>query len=82
MKEAERDNLIKEGWNYEGIGWYSVEAEDVALYRLYNPNALEAGAHHYTANVKEKDYLIEVGWRPEGIGWYGMDEEEAKQLMK
>ena len=81
MDIEERDDLIAEGWNDEGIGWYSVETEDVPLYRVYNPNALEAGAHHYTADVDERDYLVVVGWSAEGIGWYGMN-EEAKELMK
>ena len=53
-----------------------------SLYRVYNPNALEAGAHHYTADVDERDYLVVVGWSAEGIGWYGMDEEKAMELMK
>lgn len=50
--------------------------------RVYNPNALEAGAHHYTADADERDRLVEVGWSDEGIAWYGMNEEEAKELMK
>ena len=35
--------------------------------RVYNPNALEAGAHHYTADAAERDILVEVGWSAEGI---------------
>jgi len=53
----------------------------VPLYRLYNPNALQAGAHHHTINVGERDILVELGWVPEGVSWYGMDEEEAKRLI-
>ena len=50
--------------------------------RVYNPNALLAGAHHYTLDAAERDILVEVGWSDEGIAWYGMNEEEAKELMK
>jgi len=39
--------------------------------RLYNPNALGAGAHHFTADAAERDHLIEIGWRDEKTGWYG-----------
>lgn len=68
----ERDYLIEVGWNDEGIGWYSSELLSTPLFRLYNPNALMAGAHHFTADEAERDYLTALGWRPEGIGWYGM----------
>ena len=50
--------------------------------RVYNSNALEAGAHHYIADADERDWLISLGWSAEGIAWYGMNEEEAKELMK
>ena len=67
----ERDHLISVGWNDEGIGWYSDDAQAVPLYRQYNPNAI-AGSHNYTTSTVERDHLISVGWNDEGIGWYGM----------
>ena len=67
---AEKDNLVKVGWRYEGIGWYSTGNEGQPLYRLYNPNA-KAGSHHYTTNAAERDNLKKLGWRDEGIAWYG-----------
>ena len=69
--KTERDMLISVGWNDEGIGWYSDDAEGVPLYRQYNPNAV-AGSHNYTTNKAENDYLASIGWSAEGIGWYGV----------
>ena len=74
MKAKERDALVKAGWTYEGIGWYSDEKEEVPLYREYNPNAYSCN-HNYTTNRKEHDYLVgTLGWHDEGIGWYGIRE--------
>lgn len=67
---AEKDNLIKAGWNYEGIGWYAPNVSGTPVYRVYNPNA---GDHHYTTSLKEKNHLVKLGWRDEGIGWYSSD---------
>ncbi len=72
VSEAERDNLVRLGWNDEGIGWYSNEFDTTTLYRLYNPNATGAGAHRYTTNSAEVDYLKSIGWRYEGTAWYGL----------
>ncbi len=52
MDAKERDDLIALGWKDEGIGWYSAETEDIPLFRLYNPNALMAGAHHALRSMK------------------------------
>ena len=71
MNKAEKDMLVKVGWKYEGIGWYSDDAKGVPLYRQYNPNA-KAGSHNYTTNKAENDMLVRVGWKAEGIGWYGV----------
>ncbi len=64
---AERNHLVKVGWNAEGIGWYAPTRSAFPVYRLYNPNA---GDHHYTLNYGEMRYLKSVGWSYEGIGWY------------
>ena len=78
--EAEKEHLKSVGWKYEGIGWYSDDTSTdesgnvtgaVALYRLYNPNAKGAGAHHYTVEIGEANALVAAGWKAEGIGWYG-----------
>ena len=63
---AERNNVVKAGWNYEGIAWYA-PLEGSPVYRLYNPNA---GDHHYTTSARERDEVIAAGWRYEGISWY------------
>jgi hypothetical protein len=59
------------GWNYEGIGWYSDDAQGTPLFRLYNPNA-SSGAHHYTVSKSEAEMLVAAGWNDEGIAWYGV----------
>ncbi|WP_341539779.1 hypothetical protein [Streptococcus suis] len=50
------------------MGWQS--GGTIPVYRLYNPNALGAGSHHYTTSKGEADYLDSIGWNYEGIGWY------------
>ncbi len=67
---GERDNLVKLGWNYEGIGWYAPSKSATPVYRLYNKNG---GEHHYTASVTERDRLVSLGWNYEGIGWNSDD---------
>lgn len=65
---AERDNLSRVGWCYEGVGWVAPTSGD-PVYRLYNPNA-PGGDHHYTVGKEERDHLVSLGWHYEGIGWY------------
>ena len=76
---AEKDNLIKAGWSYEGIGWFAPQKNNAPVYRLYNPNA---GDHHYTTSMTEKDYLVKAGWKDEGIGWYSADQKTGKPLYR
>ena len=66
----EKNNLVRVGWNYEGVAWKAPEKSNTPVYRLYNKNA---GDHHYTMNANEKDDLIKAGWNYEGIGWYSDD---------
>jgi hypothetical protein len=68
---GEKDSLVKAGWNYEGIGWYSDDAQTVPVYREYNPNA-KSGAHNFTTNKDEDTMLANAGWNQEGIAWYGV----------
>ena len=63
---AERNQLAKIGWKYEGGAWTAPNSGS-PVYRLYNPNA---GDHHYTTNGAEKNMLVKVGWKYEQIGWY------------
>lgn len=63
---SEATNLIKAGWNYEGVGWVA-PASGTSVYRMYNPNN---GRHHYTPHVYERDNLVKAGWKAEGISWY------------
>lgn len=65
-KNAEKDNLVRAGWNYEGTGWVAPKSGD-PVYRLYNPHS---GDHHYTVSVSERNSLVRAGWKSEGIGWY------------
>lgn len=75
MDKNEYDTLATYGWQQEGIGLYSADSNNediVQLHRLYNPNAKDAGSHHYTPSEEERDNLIKQGWQYEGIAWYGL----------
>jgi hypothetical protein len=71
---SEAKNLVRLGWNSEGVGWIAPESSGTPVYRLYNPNA---GEHHYTKDSDEKNMLIAAGWRDEGIGWYSDDQRSV-----
>lgn len=63
------------GWIGEGIRFYSAHPDDeeaIVLYRLYNPNAVDTGIHHYTTDKHERDVLVSLGWQDEGIAWYAL----------
>lgn len=68
--EREKNALVKQGWNYEGVAWEGPAKSNTPVYRLYNPNS---GDHHYTPNLSERNKLIKIGWNDEGIGWYSDD---------
>ncbi|GFH40392.1 InlB B-repeat-containing protein [Lactococcus insecticola] len=74
---AEKNNLVKLGWKYEGIGWNAPTSSNTPVYRVYNKNA---GDHHYTTDKGEKDALVKLGWKYEGIGWYSDDAKGVKLL--
>ncbi len=70
----EKDTLVTLGWTFEGVGWYSAADPEVgnrtiAVFREYNPNAKEAGAHNYTISENENATLVSLGWIDEGIAW-------------
>ncbi|MDO4621640.1 MAG: N-acetylmuramoyl-L-alanine amidase [Eubacteriales bacterium] len=75
---AEKENLVKLGWSYEGIGWTAPAVSAAPVYRLYDANS---GDHHYTMDLGEANYLIRVGWSNEGIGWYS-DVTKGKALYR
>ena len=64
MSTYEKDELVKKGWNYEGISFYTGGTKPV--YRAYNPNN---GMHNYTLNSYEQNSLIKLGWKNEGTAW-------------
>ena len=66
----ERNDLVKLGWNYEGVGWFAPISSGTPVYRLYNKFG---GEHHYTMDASERASLIAAGWADEGIGWYSVD---------
>ena len=68
--------VVGNGWNYEGIGWYTND-NGIPIYRLFNPTATGISAHHYTGDENEKNVLINQGWNYEGIGWYGRSDSEV-----
>ncbi|MDE5757594.1 MAG: hypothetical protein K2H85_03165, partial [Allobaculum sp.] len=73
IDKNEYETLQTLGWKGEGVGYYSAHSSKgdiVSLYRLYNPQAKDAGSHHYTASVEERDDLVKEGWNYEGIAWY------------
>lgn len=65
----EKDYLADLGWMLEGVAFNSADENQVAQYRLHNPNETR-GAYHFTGSVEERDYLISIGWEYQGIGWY------------
>ena len=65
---SERDNLVRVGWVYEGVGWTAPKSSKTPVYRLYSGTD-----HHYTMDASERDMLKRAGWRYEGIGWYSDD---------
>ena len=67
LSSAERDDLVRDGWRYEGVGWVAPATSSTPVYRLYNPYSSD---HHYTASASERDGLVRDGWRYEGVGWY------------
>ena len=69
---TEKNDLVKNGWSYEGVGWTAPSSSKTPVYRLYN-KYVAGGDHHYTMDADEKDNLVKEGWSYEGIGWYSDD---------
>ena len=68
----ERENLVKAGWAYEGVGWIAPGSSSTPVYRLYSGTD-----HHYTTSKKEMEGLKAKGWKDEGIGWYSDDSKRV-----
>lgn len=69
MDLNEYQTLAKMGWKQEGIGWYSDAADQIAVYRNFNPYE-RVGTHHYTTDRNEYVTLGSYGWHQEGYAWY------------
>jgi hypothetical protein len=65
----EKEALLANGWNFEGIAFNSGNENEVPQYRLYNPN-VTVGAYHFTASIEERNVLLAAGWQDQGIGFY------------
>lgn len=63
---AERQHLVRLGWQDENISWVSPTDGD-KVYRLYNPNT---GDHHFTLQHDECNQLSLIGWQVEGVAFY------------
>ena len=74
--EEERDILVAEGWNYEGVG-FNFPAAGAPVYRLYDRYG--SGDHLYTMDQAEIDYLIADGWEMEGVAFNSAGEDEVPQ---
>lgn len=71
---VEREHLLDEDWDYEGIGWVAPKKSNTPVYRLFNRRT---GDHHYTSSLIERNTCIRDGWTDEGIGWYSDDEKRV-----
>lgn len=75
----EYETLGTRGWHKEGIAFYSVddptaaEYEGVAVGRLFDPDHVGAGSHHFVAldasGNAEYSQLLKLDWAPEGHSW-------------
>ena len=72
----ERDNLVRAGWQYEGVAWNAPTQTGDNVHRLFNPNN---GDHHYTMSLEERDNLVNVGWIYEGVAWNSASDDNVPQ---
>lgn len=59
----ERDMMIADGWNYEGVAWKATK-NGHPVYRY-----VKAGEHIWTMDANERATLAAAGWKKEGIAW-------------
>ncbi len=74
--EVERDNLVAEGWCYEGVGFTFSMTTGAPVYRLYDP---VTGEHLYTMDEEEKAMLLDAGWNYEGVAFNSAYDTEVPQ---
>lgn len=53
---------------------YPVDDDEVAIYRLYNPNS---GEHLLTAIIEEANALLGFGWKSEGVAFIAPKESDT-----
>lgn len=73
--KEEYNQLEKSGWKQEGVAFYSYDktkTDAIPVYRLFNPNAKNAGSHHFTISGAEQMALVSAGWKDEGIAFYAV----------
>jgi len=73
--ELERDTLVTEGWNYEGVG-FNYPAIGAPVYRLYNP---VSGDHLYTMDEAEIAQKTAGDWHVEGVAFNSAPDTEVAQ---
>ena len=76
INKDESNDLVKNGWENEGIAFYSSNNPLIGIYREYNPNS-KSGGYHYTADENEDKQLGSLGWKREGVvfrGTYSFDQ--------
>ncbi len=74
--ELERDFLVAEGWNYEGVGFTFSMTTGAPVHRLYDPVTYE---HLYTMDEDEKARLMAAGWNYEGVAFNSAYDTEVPQ---
>jgi hypothetical protein len=69
---AERDALVKGGWNDEGVAFLSADPDKGSpVRRLYNPNPGTV-CHLFTTSLTEASNVEAAGWNAEGIAFYAL----------
>lgn len=71
-------DLMRHGWDIEGIGWYAPE-DGTDVYQLYNPYNQD---HYWTMSLSEYRSLIRQGWRGEGDAWESAPASTGKPIYQ
>ncbi len=76
--EDEKNNLVRAGWQYDGVAWKAPENSNIKVYRLYNPYG---DFHFYSSNEEEIANLKNYGWVREGVAWCS-DEAQGEPIYR
>ena len=76
--EAERDTLVRAGWQYDGVAWNAPVDSNIKVYRLYNPYG---DFHFYSSSEEEIANLESYGWIREGVAWCS-DEAQGTPIYR